>query len=785
MPPSPDRFRARHWVVACAVYAGLTAAITWPIAAHLRSALPHDAYDPALNTWILWWNAHAVPFTSRWWSAPFFWPMPGALALSELLLGISLLTTPLQWLGLGAVASQNLAFVAAFVLTALAAHALVFTITRRHDAGYIAGCAVAFSAYRIAHLAHIQVLWMFGVPLALLALHRYIATHRPLWLLAFAGAFLVQALSNGYLLLMFPVLVLLFIVWFGRTTRDAAAIGAATALTLLALAPIAWGYYHWQADLSMQRRFEEIEVFSADVTALVAVGPDARVWAPLSRFDHAEDEFFPGAVVALLIAIGVVAAFTDNPAEPRPRSVRLVRALCLACATIAIGAVVIWALAGPWTFPRNAASPLLSVRSPQKPATVALMLALVYVLSSRRLMSARNRGSIFVFYLLAALVMFLFALGPNPRFNGTPIMFHGPYWWLLQLPGFSGLRVPARFGALFVFCVATAAALAFAHATANIAVRLRTLLAVAASVVILIEAWPRMTVAELPPPLPIGSAGAAGAVLELPVGTIEGDTAALFRTMSHRLPLVNGYSGYRPIHYSILRRALEQGDERVLDAICRDRDLLVAVADANVERWSPIVTRHPRASLVAAVAPWHLYRITRAPYVHEGSIGDRLAIASAAASSQHPDVGRMLDANLDTWWSSGQPQRGGEELTVDLRDESFVTAVRLDLGPLPMEYPRGLAIDCADGNGSWQTCWIGSPAAAAVTAALEDPRTMPITLFIGRGGVRRLRLRQLGTDPVNAWAIAELSVYGTRAIPRTGSRFEVSAGLARVSERMP
>ena len=43
---------------------------------------------------------------------------------------------------------------------------------------------------------------------------------------------------------------------------------------------------------------------------------------------------------------------------------------------------------------------------------------------------------------------------------------------------------------------------------------------------------------------------------------------------------------------------------------------------------------------------------------------------------------------------------------------------------------------------------------------------MPITLFIGRGGVRRLRLRQLGTDPVNAWSIAELSVYGTRAVAR-------------------
>jgi len=335
-------------LLACAVYAGVSVAITWPVAARLRSTLPHDPYDPVLTTWILWWNAHAVPLTDRWWNAPFFWPMPGALSLSEHLVGISLLTTPLQWLGVSAVTSHNTAFLAAFVLTGLAAHALVVVVTGRHDAGYVAGFAVAFSAYRMAHVAHIQVLWMFGVPLALLALHRYIATRRPIWLVVFAASFVIQALSNGYLLLIFPVLVLLFVAWFCRSGRDAVAIAAATALALLALAPFAWGYYDWQNSLSLHRRFEEIEAFSADVTSLVAVGAEARAWAPLSRFDHAEDEFFPGAIVALLVAIGAVAAFRENPPQPRRRSARVVRAVCLAGAAIAAGAVIVWALAGPW-----------------------------------------------------------------------------------------------------------------------------------------------------------------------------------------------------------------------------------------------------------------------------------------------------------------------------------------------------------------------------------------------------------------------------------------------------
>ena len=48
-----------------------------------RAAVTPDPGDPLLVTYLLWWNAHAVPFTHAWWNAPFFWPMPGALALTE------------------------------------------------------------------------------------------------------------------------------------------------------------------------------------------------------------------------------------------------------------------------------------------------------------------------------------------------------------------------------------------------------------------------------------------------------------------------------------------------------------------------------------------------------------------------------------------------------------------------------------------------------------------------------------------------------------------------------
>ena len=48
--------------------------------AQLGTALPSDLGDPALNSWILWWNTQALPFTERWWSPPMFYPVKDALA---------------------------------------------------------------------------------------------------------------------------------------------------------------------------------------------------------------------------------------------------------------------------------------------------------------------------------------------------------------------------------------------------------------------------------------------------------------------------------------------------------------------------------------------------------------------------------------------------------------------------------------------------------------------------------------------------------------------------------
>ena len=101
------------------------------------------------------------------------------IAFSDHRLGVSLLATPLQWLGASPITAYNLTLLATFPLCALAAHWLAFTLTQRHDAAVIARPGRTASVrIRIAHLEHLELLAAFGMPAALAALHRYLDTRR-------------------------------------------------------------------------------------------------------------------------------------------------------------------------------------------------------------------------------------------------------------------------------------------------------------------------------------------------------------------------------------------------------------------------------------------------------------------------------------------------------------------------------------------------------------------------------------------------------------------------------
>jgi hypothetical protein len=173
---------------------------------------------------------------------------------------------------------------------------------------------------------------------------------------------------------------------------------------------------------------------------------------------------------------------------------------------------------------------------------------------------------------IAAAAAFLMSLGPEMRSGGRLISETGPYhFFYWHVPGFDGLRVPARFAMLAMLFLSIAAGLGAAaierrfRSGGAIAVVLGMLAvceALAAPIVI------NGTVAEgryaMPPErvfigdeVPgayrfLKSLPAPGTVIvEFPLGEWEYERRYVFYSTAHWHPLVNGFSGQFPVSYSM------------------------------------------------------------------------------------------------------------------------------------------------------------------------------------------------------------------------------------------
>jgi hypothetical protein len=763
--PLPQRSR---WPAFAALYLVLTLAYAWPLLPVIGSALPNDTGDPGLNTWILWWNAHAVPLTQKWWNAPMFFPARGAIALSETFLNLAPLTTPLQWAGASAVLTYNLMFLLSFPTAALAAHLLARHLTGRHDAGLIAGLAFGFSPYRAAQMPHLQTLWACWMPLGLYALHRFTTDRRRRHLVLFVVCWLMNGLATGYFLFFFSVLVGLWIVWFVRSWRSLAEIGVALAIGTLPLVPLLLGYQHYQHAFGLERTLEEIEFFSADLSAVWATSsyvlPSYWTTQP-----HPEGELYPGLTIAVLSLIGAWVVWRRRRTD---RQYRLQRWLFGVGGVLAIVNYLSWQRGG-WVL--HLAGLTVSLTRPAKAFFITLSVLAAATFWNPRIVDAWRRRSPFLFYTVAAVLMLLFALGPIGHLNGVRFLYEAPYYWLMKLPGGHAFRVPARFAMLFMLCLAQAAALAFARTTPGIISapgeiprggnysRSRLLTAVVATMVLLEGFVFKMQAAPVPPRVDLAGMDRGAVVLELPMTDDYSDTAAMLRATYTGHALVNGFSGYLPPHYAMLQEGLRQRDRSVVEALQRYGHLLVFVhmaGDAD-GRYREFFDRLPDSQLVTTTPDGALYRLASRP-ASARPLGDQaLAITAVAANGEPLTDNAMTDGLLGTRWQTVRHQSPGDELVITFDRPVTISAVELDLGEFKEDYPRKLRISAIDANGAPQMVWQNGTSGLAMLAALDDRVRRALTIDLPRfSPTRQLVLTLVEGHPAFAWSVAELKVYG-------------------------
>jgi hypothetical protein len=303
----------------------------------------------------------------------------------------------------------------------------------------------------------------------------------------------------------------------------------------------------------------------------------------LNAFPRGEGELFMGAVPLLLGAIAVGAGLRRGVREssvadtvaPSPRARRWLVAGLAAIAALHAAATI-----GVIFFRRYAIDlGIVSLRVTDGRRTLLIALACVTGLLAvspairRRAVALGRRPEAFFLFLLV--LAWWLSLGPAPRVFGRPVEIFAPYRVLLDhIPGYDGMRVPARFAMIVAFALCTLAGFGAAALDRGRAGALGLSLLAAA---FLVEAngLPFQTngvtpTAEFAPPPPrvyrparapavyqaVASGPAELVLLELPIDTPDYDLRAVYYSTVHWRPLINGYSGFFPPHYSRLGAAL-------------------------------------------------------------------------------------------------------------------------------------------------------------------------------------------------------------------------------------
>jgi hypothetical protein len=752
-----------HFVIAFVGYTTVTMLLFRGLIGRFSVAVPSDLGDPLLSTWLLWWNAHRFPFVGAWWDGLSFYPAPGSLAFSDHRVGLTLIAGPVQWLGGSPVIAYNVTLLSTFVLCALAAHALTWWLTRSHAAGAVAGLIFGFNPFRLSHISHLELLAVFWLPLAFLALHLYVRRYQARWLVVFAVCWLFQGLSSGYYLFYSAPVIGLWALWFARDepVRGVGAIVLACGAVFLALLPVLLGYQRIQNELQLRRSSAEIEFFSADLAGILSATPNIALWRVPSLVVNGEAEIYLGIFAPLLILAAILQrrSRTSSGTPVGWRRFRLGVAIVGAIyATIAAGTLI-----GPWAVTLGPLT--VSASQTAQPLTVAVFCVFVLGLTSAAVVDAFRRRSVFAFYTMAAFVSWTFTWGPRPTLLGHQLLYRGPYAFLMLFPGFDErLRVPARFVMLTILAVGVAAGIALVRLTGSTSRFVRAAITAVVLLAIAADSWmpaipmPHVpALVQLPAPVP-----SSAVVLELPLGNLGPDIAAVYRSIAHERHVVNGYSGYEPRHYRVLRAALGERDDSALITLTKFAPLAVIIArvDDPGGGLAEFVERQPGAKRLEATASRTVYLLPKAAeQAAAQTFGASLPIRSATFNLGAFNLRAVTDGDWETHWATPKPQGGREELVLELTDEENVSGISVSTGP-PLEgYPRGLAVDTSADGSRWDEQWSGATAGLTAERMLEDPVEADTRIGFSPTRARFVRLRQLDAHPEIGWFIAELKIY--------------------------
>jgi hypothetical protein len=419
--------RPRQWHLVLLLGAVLVASYTWPLLPRLDRIGRADSPDGQYGLWQATWVARAIVTDPlHVYDANIFYPHRSTLAFSEPSLLAGVMGVPAYVATKSPYATHNLAVLGYFLLSFVSAYALGRYVTGEGLPAVACGVAYAFSPFMFARTAQLPMLGTFGLPLCLLALHRFVDAPSLWTAAAIGGALCLQALSCGYYTVFAVLIVGLGMIYFGALDgrwRSAPywRFGAAAAAISIALClPVFWPHLQLVRAQGFSRPMSEAAQFSADWRAWFASSAWAHRWM-LPLLGSWNEVLFPGF---LPIGLGLWGASLGLREETTARA-RSVSVRALVGFYVLLAVVAGWSAFGPdgglYQILYKTVPLFSFIRAAGRfGIVVTLCCAVLMSLSLARISRSGSRGRMIATALVVLLGVELFS-GPRPMTPALPV----------------------------------------------------------------------------------------------------------------------------------------------------------------------------------------------------------------------------------------------------------------------------------------------------------------------------------------------------------------------------
>jgi len=302
------------------LFCALTPLMFFPFTMHINDSFLNVG-DTLFNFWTFNWNLHAIfNHPSDLFNSNIFFPEQNTLAYSEhqyltsLIYGIILLIVQNKIL------AYNLFYFLTFALSGFCCYLLVNYLTKNKIAGLISGVFFAFFPYKINHIAHIQLLSLFWIPLSVLYLFKIFEENKLKNIFLFSLFTSFMTLSSFYL--GFQLLFILFFIWISfifiykrNFLKKTAWLLLAVVIILIINLPFLFPYLELsRSNPEFVRTIEALIQFSAEPKSFFTINSVNYVFdliysRYLSKIVFSGEGWFNGFLILILAATATISVF--------------------------------------------------------------------------------------------------------------------------------------------------------------------------------------------------------------------------------------------------------------------------------------------------------------------------------------------------------------------------------------------------------------------------------------------------------------------------------------------